>query len=127
MEYLTANPPQRSKITLAYTSTGCVVTGRSTYIVPLPEELKTATIHALLHELIEPANVEADLLGQCELRYQAVDDWDGPGQVVGGVFSAPAPAYELLKDLKIYGNIMSVMTTMICENIGSDHLECKPA
>jgi len=111
---------------LTPTSSGYVVKGFSTYTIPLPEQLKADTVNALLHELIEPATEEAALLEACDLRYQAADDWDGPGEVVEVVLSAPPPVYERLRDNKLYGNIMSVMTTMVCEDIGSDRLERKP-
>ena len=125
-EYFRANPPQWPELTLTLTSSGCVVKGISNYLIPLPEQLKADTVNALLHELIEPAIEEARLLNACDFRYQVADDWDGPGQVVEVVLSAPPPIYERLQDKKLYATIISVMTTMVCENIGSDRLECEP-
>ena len=76
---------------------------------------------------MEPATEEADLLNACDLSYQAVDDWDGPGQIVQVVLVAPQNVYERLQGhKKLYGNIISVMTTMVCEKIGSDALKRQP-
>ncbi len=125
-EYRERNPPDWPELTLTLAEHGYRVTGFTTYTLPLPARLRADTVSALLNELIEPATAEADLLGRCDLSYRAVDDWDGPGQTVAVVLSAPAGVYERLQDKRLYGNIMSVMSTMVCESIGGDVLERKP-
>ena len=124
-ECLRQNPPVWPKLTFTFTPTECIVRGRSTYNLPLPTRLKSDTVNALLKEMIQPLTEEATLLASCELSYQAVDDWDGPGQIVAVVLLAPKEIYERLQNKKIYGNIISVMTTMVCENIGGDILQCQ--
>jgi hypothetical protein len=113
------------KATMTPSAGGFLVeTAACQFTLPATDELKAQTIHTLLNRLKEPATVEAGLLETCTLSYRLVPDWDGPGEIVGIVITAPRPAYERLQDKRLYASIISVMSTMVCERIGSDCLEC---
>ena len=116
---------QWPKTTLTATADGYLVEwGDHQFTLPAPDRLKTDTIHTLLNRLKIPATEEASLLGDCTLIFRLVPDWDGPGEIVEVVIVAPKATYERLQNKPIYASIISIMTTMVCDHIGSDCLEC---
>jgi hypothetical protein len=94
--------------------------GEHEFTIPTPDRLKSQTIDMLRNRLTVPFKQEAELLESCNFGYRLVRDWDGPFEIIEVVIKAPRPIYERLQDKRLYANIISVMSTMVCENIGSD-------
>jgi hypothetical protein len=101
-----------------------VKTGEHVFTIPTPDLLKSQTIDTLRNKMTVPFKQEAELLEACDFAYRLVRDWDGPFEIVEVVITAPRSIYERLQDKRLYANILSVMSTMVCEKIGSDCLEC---
>jgi hypothetical protein len=123
-----AQPAQRfswPKTTMTPTDDGYrVKIGEHEFSIPAPDRLKSQTIDMLRNRMTVPFKQEAELLESCNFGYRLVRDWDGPFEIIEVVITAPLPIYERLQDKRLYANIISVMSTMVCEKIGSDCLEC---